>query len=43
MSTLHTWTTIFEVALVAFAIWSVFHEDRFIALEDKIKKVFKRG
>lgn len=43
MSTLHTWTTIVEVVLIAFVIWAVFHEDRFIALEDKIKKLFKRG
>lgn len=43
MSTLHTWQTLLEVALAAFVIWAVFHEDRFIALEDKIKKVFKRG
>ncbi len=36
--------TVFEILLVGFAIWSVFNEDKFILLEDKIKsKLFKKG
>ncbi len=34
--------TIFEMALVAFVIWSVFHEDRFIKLEERITARFRR-
>ncbi len=35
--------TVFEVALVTFTIWAVFHEDRFIAFEDRIKAKFRRS
>ena len=31
-----TLITIFEIALVAFTIWAVFNEDRFIALEERV-------
>ncbi len=34
--------TIFEMALVAFAIWAVFHEDRFIAFEERIVANIRR-
>ena len=34
--------TIFEVALVAFAVWAVFHENKFIAFEDRIVAHFRR-
>ncbi len=37
-----TLLTIFEIALVAFVIWAVFHEDRFIAFEDRIAARFRR-
>ncbi len=37
-----TLLTIFEIALVAFAIWAVFHEDRFISFEEKIAAHFRR-
>lgn len=37
-----TLLTIFEIALVAFVIWAVFHEDRFIAFEDRIVAHFRR-
>ena len=37
-----TLLTIFEMALVAFAIWAVFHEDRFIAFEERIAARFRR-
>lgn len=37
-----TLLTIFEMALVAFVIWSVFHEDRFIAFEERIVARFRR-
>ena len=37
-----TLLTIFEMALVAFAIWAVFHEDRFIAFEERIVARFRR-
>ncbi len=35
--------TVFEIALVTFTIWAVFHEDRFIAFEDRIKAKFRRS
>ena len=35
--------TVFEVALVTFTIWAVFHEDRFIAFEDRIKAKLRRS
>ena len=28
--------TIFEIALIAFALWALFHEDRFAALEQRL-------
>lgn len=28
--------TLFEIALVAVALWAVFHEDMFIAFEEKL-------
>ncbi len=34
--------TIFEIAMVAFVIWAVFHEDRFIAFEERIVARFRR-
>ncbi len=37
-----TLLTIFEIALVAFTIWAVFHEDRFIKLEERIVANFRR-
>lgn len=37
-----TLLTIFEIALVAFVIWAVFHEDRFIAFEEKIVAHLRR-
>ena len=37
-----TLLTIFEVALVLFTIWAVFHEDRFIAFEEKIAARIRR-
>ena len=37
-----TLLTIFEIAMVIFAIWAVFHEDRFIAFEERIVARFRR-
>ena len=37
-----TLLTIFEIDLVAFAIWAVFHEDRFVAFEEKIVSRIRR-
>lgn len=34
--------TIFEVAMVAFVIWAVFHEDRFVAFEERLAASFRR-
>lgn len=34
--------TIFELAMAAFVIWAVFHEDRFIRFEDRIVARFRR-
>ncbi len=34
--------TILEIALVVITIWAVFHEDMFIALEERIASFFKR-
>lgn len=28
--------TVFEIALVAFTLWALFHEDRFAALEQRL-------
>ncbi len=35
MSLGHTLLTLFEIALVSFTIWAVFHEDYFVELEDR--------
>ena len=37
-----TLLTIFEIALVAFTIWAVFHEDRFVAFEERVVAHFRR-
>ena len=37
-----TLLTIFEIGLVLFAIWAVFHEDRFIKFEERIAARFRR-
>lgn len=37
-----TLLTIFEMALVAFTVWAVFHEDRFIAFEERIAAGLRR-
>lgn len=42
MNFTQTVLTIFEVILVAFALWAVFNEDKFIVLEDKIKVSIRR-
>ncbi len=34
--------TIFEIAMVAFVIWAVFHEDLFVAFEERIVARFRR-
>ena len=34
--------TLFEIALVVFTIWAVFHEDLFIEFEDRIVARFRR-
>lgn len=36
MSFLQVLSTVFEVLLVSFTIWAVFHEDVFIRFEEKI-------
>ena len=43
MSTLHTWQTILEIGMVAFIIWGLFNEDKFIRFETRIKKLFKKN
>lgn len=35
MSTAHAIQTFIEIALVAFLIWGVFNEDKFVAFEEK--------
>ena len=42
MSTVQIIRTLFEIVLVAFALWAVFHEDLFIAFEERIASAFKR-
>ena len=37
-----TLITLFEIAMVIFVVWSVFHEDRFIKFEDRIAARFRR-
>ncbi|MCQ2440695.1 MAG: hypothetical protein MJ076_02205 [Clostridia bacterium] len=34
--------SLFEIILVAFTIWALFHEDRFIAFEDKLFSHIRR-
>ena len=34
--------TLFEIALVAVALWAVFHEDMFIAFEEKLLSKVRR-
>ena len=34
--------TVFEIALVVITVWSVFHEDIFIALEERIASFIRR-
>ncbi|MBR4073492.1 MAG: hypothetical protein IKK24_06065 [Clostridia bacterium] len=34
--------TLFEVALVAFAIWALFNEDKFITFEEKLVSYIRR-
>ncbi len=34
--------TCFEFVLVSFTVWAVFHEDRFIRLEDRLFAYIKR-
>lgn len=34
--------TIFEIALIVFTLWAVFHEDVFISFEERIIAAFKR-
>lgn len=34
--------SIFEVALVLITIWAVFHEDRFVAFEERVISYFRR-
>ena len=42
MSLVQVVSTVFETALVGFAIWAVFHEGMFIALENRIKAAVRR-
>lgn len=41
MSIVHTWQTIIEIAVAAFLIYGLFHEDRFVAFEEKIIRKFR--
>ena len=34
--------TLFEVALVAFALWALFNEDKFIAFEERLVAYVRR-
>lgn len=34
--------SLLEVAIVLFTVWAVFHEDRFIAIEEKLFRKIKR-
>ncbi len=34
--------TLFEVALVAFALWALFNEDKFIAFEERLVAFVRR-
>ena len=37
-----TLITLFEIAMVGFVVWGVFHEDRFIKFEDRVVARFRR-
>ena len=41
MSTLHTWQTIIEIVVAVFIIYGLFHEDKFVAFEEKIIRKFR--
>ena len=41
MSTLHPWQTIIEIAIAAFIIYGLFHEDKLVAFEERIIKKFR--
>lgn len=34
--------TVFEIVLISFTLWAVFHEDLFAAFEERIAASFKR-
>ncbi|MCQ2455043.1 MAG: hypothetical protein MJ090_02720 [Clostridia bacterium] len=42
MSFIQILSTVFEFLLVSFTVWAVFHEDRFIAFEEKIMADLRR-
>lgn len=42
MNTSQIISTVFETVLVGFAVWAVFHEDLFIAVEERIAAAFRR-
>ena len=43
MSFVDVLKSVFEIALVSFTIWSLFHEDRFIAFEEKLLCKIRRN
>ena len=34
--------TIFEIVLIAVTLWAIFHEDTFVAFEERIVAAFRR-
>ena len=42
MSTLHILQTILEFGVLGFIVWGIFHEDKLVAFEKKIVKLFKK-
>lgn len=42
MSALHILQSIFEIALVVFVVWAVFHEDTLIKFEKRIASALRR-
>lgn len=42
MSFVHIIRTVLEAAVIIFTLWAVFHEDRFVAFEDRIFARFRR-
>ena len=42
MNLSQTLITLFEIAFVAVVLWAVFHEDRFIAFEEKLFASIRR-